>query len=137
MSNLTQEQIDRLPDFALYDDGKVIVDPGVVYPQYLAELAECCEGVDKNQYWVEVARRCMARDLKMTIGPGFTLRLISPQLLDDEEKPTGEKANDAWALRNLPERAEDEKGTSGVKGSLEFLLHWEALQKFRQSKAQD
>lgn len=121
MSELTQEKIDALPTFAQYVDGRVEVDPGVVYPQYLAELAECREGVDKNQYWVEVARRCMTHDIKMAIGGGFTLKLANPV-----------HKNDAWALHKLPEREGEAPGLSALLGSAEFLTHWNALQRHRQ-----
>ena len=55
------------------DDGFIEVDPDQAYPVYLALLGIDLD--DADQFWAEVARRCMTADLKARCGTPLYLRI--------------------------------------------------------------
>jgi hypothetical protein len=55
-------------------DGLVEVDPDVAYPVYLALLGIDLDEVD--QFWLEVARRCLTTDLKARLGTPLAIRIL-------------------------------------------------------------
>ncbi len=76
-----------LPQWARWgDDGEtVLVDPDQAYPIYLALLG--IELDDADQFWVEVARRCLTADLKTLLGAPLHLRITDSR---------------RWVLASLP-----------------------------------
>ena len=63
-----------LPRWARIDpDGAVSVDPDEAYPVYFALLGIDLD--DADQFWTEVARRCMTADLKDLLGAPLHLRI--------------------------------------------------------------
>jgi hypothetical protein len=57
----------------LADDGVFEVDPDIAYPVYLALLGIDLDELD--QFWLEVARRCLTADLKTLLGTPLYLRI--------------------------------------------------------------
>jgi hypothetical protein len=54
------------------DDGMIEVDPDLAYPLYLRLL-----GVQTlDQFWLEVARRCLTADLKALLGTPLAIRIL-------------------------------------------------------------
>lgn len=76
-----------LPQWARWaEDGEtVLVDPDQAYPIYLALLG--IELDDADQFWVEVARRCLTADLKTLLGAPLHLRITDSR---------------RWVLASLP-----------------------------------
>jgi len=87
---MDQNIIERLPPFATYENGVVIIDPDKAYSAYLEEM-----GMEMNQYSVEVARRCLTLDLLDLAGPGLHIKIANPPRAD------GSFASDTWAQINL------------------------------------
>jgi hypothetical protein len=63
-----------LPRWAKRDaDDMIEVDPDLAYPVYLALL-----GVQAlDQFWLEVARRCLTTDLKALLGTPLCVRILA------------------------------------------------------------
>lgn len=77
---------ETLPRWARRDpDGAVSVDPDEAYPVYFALLGIDLD--DADQFWTEVARRCLTADLKTLLGAPLHLRI---------------RDSGHWALASLP-----------------------------------
>lgn len=84
-------------------DGVIEIDPDTAYPLVLDLL----EIVNPDQYWLEVARRCVTEKLRLLHGPGLSLRIL----------PKARK----WSLGNFPE------GMGAARGCDEFRKHWNRI----------
>ncbi|HYN37892.1 MAG TPA: hypothetical protein VES39_01430 [Rhodospirillales bacterium] len=67
------------------DDGVIEVDPDQAYPVYLALLGIDLD--DADQFWAEVARRCLTADLKTLLGTPLAIRI---------------RPSNHWVLAGLP-----------------------------------
>ena len=54
------------------DDGFITVDPAKAYPLYLSKLGY----EETTQSGLEVARKCFTRDLRLSLGEPFNLRIL-------------------------------------------------------------
>lgn len=85
-------------------EGRLVleVDRDRAYPDYLERL-----GVETpDQYWLEVARRCLTKDLQELVRQPITLRILA----------TGD-----WNLADHP------PGKGDAAGAAEFRRHWERI----------
>lgn len=109
----------KLPAWARIEndaDGEyILVHPDNVYPRYIEDL----RGIEggpvgaADQYWIEVARRCMTKDLREIIGRPFRLRIAR---------------DDNWRLDA------HQQGRGPEAGAAEFRRHWNRLNKARRER---
>ena len=57
------------------DDGFIAVEPATVYPLYLGKLGY----EETTQSALEVARKCFTRDLRLSLGEPFNLRILKDE----------------------------------------------------------
>lgn len=79
----------------------IVIDPQTAYPLVLALL-----GQHPDQYWLEVARRCLTAALLDMVGPGINVKILN--------RPE-------WALAKYPE------GDGEARGGAEFRRHYEPI----------
>jgi hypothetical protein len=96
-----------LPAWAEPQDGKIHIDPDKAYPAYLDKL-----GVTEiDQYWLEVARRCITEDLR--------------QIVDGPIHVVIDAKDGRWALKHYPEGAGADAGANG------FRKHYNQIKRAR------
>ncbi len=72
------------PWFVRQDDGTVVVDPDLAYPEYLSVIG----AKEATQAALEAARLTFTEDLMQVLGPPLHLRIVA-----------GDRK---WALKNFP-----------------------------------